>query len=64
MTAYETARLFVVIVAIYAVPAAIFWYLVDRKIRQIETQIAQIYDLFTVCTTNFTTINSRLRNIK
>ena len=39
MTAYETARLFVVIVAIYAVPAAIYWYLVDRKIKVMEKKL-------------------------
>jgi len=64
MTTFEILRLFVAIVAIYAVPAAICWYLVDRKIRQIESQIVLIRDLFNICTANFTNINTRLRNIK
>jgi len=65
MTAYETARLFVVIVAIYAVPAAICWYLIDRKLKQIEEKCVKYTEwVFDSCYRDITNINTRLRNIK
>lgn len=64
MTTYETLRLFAVIVAIYAVPAAIFWYLVDRKIKAIEEKCCAYAEYFLDnISTEITTINTRLRNI-
>ena len=64
MTAYETLRLFVAIVAIYAVPAAIFWYFVDRKIKVMEEQLYNTVDVLAeALLVDITNINSRLRKI-
>jgi len=64
MTTFETLRLFVAIVAIYAVPAAIFWYLVDRKIKKMEETCCAYAEYFLDnISTEITTINTRLRNI-
>lgn len=62
MTAYETARLFVAIVAIYAVPAAIFWYLVDRKIKAMEDKFYYVLGESLLQQNN--QLITRLRNIK
>jgi len=65
MTTYEIARLFVAIVAIYAVPAAICWYLIDRKIKMVEQKLYKYIDyMFGESMLSITEINYRLRNIK
>ena len=65
MTNYEIVKLFAVIVAIYSIPAAICWYLIDRKLKQMEEKcfdyIECLYDDYVEDIAN---INSRLRNIK
>jgi hypothetical protein len=61
MSTFETLRLFAVIVAIFAVPAAICWYLMDRKIKRMEESFWQnVTDL--QLDINF--LAQQLRNIK
>ena len=68
MTTFETIRLFVAIVAIYAILAAIFWYFIDRKIKEINKQLIReadyLYYLLVDTETKITNINSRLRKSK
>jgi len=62
MTTFETLRLFAVIVAIYAVPAAICWYLIDRKLKQMEQKFWFVIGESLLHSNNM--LITRLRNIK
>lgn len=64
MTFLQTCIIYSVCVAIYAVPAVIFWYLVDRKLKAMEEQCCAYAEyFFDNISAEITTINTRLRNI-
>jgi hypothetical protein len=62
MTNYEIVLLFAVIVAIYAVPAAICWYITDRKLKQMEQKFWFAIGESLLHSNNM--LITRLRNIK
>ena len=62
MTTFEILRLLTAIVAIYAVPAAICWYLIDKKLKKMEQKFWFIIGESLLHSNN--RLITRLRNIK